>query len=323
MVTSGRRVDLPTPSDFEQALGAVRAHLTPTPLVPSPVLPGTYLKLECLTPAGSFKIRGALAALSALTEDQRAAGVVTASAGNHALGVVHAAELLGVTATVVVPETASPAKVAKLRRLGANLIQEGADYDAAEAHALALAEHGGYFLSPYNDPHVIAGQATIGPELRAVLAGPLTVIAPVGGGGLLAGLSLWAADETDVSIIGVESAASRGLSAAVRAGEVVTVPVGPTLADGLAGNLEPGSITASIVAQHIDRHAVTLTAVSEDELTAAIRYLVTEHGLVVEGSGAAGLAALMTGRLTVSGPTVVIITGRNIALPTFVEALTG
>lgn len=317
MVTSVRRVAAPTPADFEHALTAVRAQLPPTPLVPSPILPGAYLKLECLGPAGSFKIRGALAALAALTPDQRERGVVTASAGNHALGVVHAAALLGIEVAVVVPETASEAKVDKLRRLGAHLIQAGADYDAAEAHALALAEQGGHFLSPYNDPHVIAGQATIGPELRALLDGPLTVIAPVGGGGLLAGLSSWAAGETAVTVIGVESAASRGLSAAVRAGGVVTVPVGPTLADGLAGNLEPGSVTASIVAGH----DVTLTAVSEPELTTAIRYLAAEHGLVVEGSGAAGVAALMAGRVRPSGQTVVIVTGRNIALPAFVEAL--
>jgi len=311
-----RHVDPPTPADFEHALSVVREHLAPTPLVPSPVAPATFLKLDCLTPAGSFKLRGALAALAALTDEQRAAGVVTA--GNHALGVLHAAAVVGVNATVVVPKTASAAKVSKLRRLGGQLIEYGDDYDAAEAHALSLAEESGYFLSAYNDPHIIAGQATIGPEIRAFLNGPLTVVAPVGGGGLLAGLSLWAAADGDVSIIGVESAASQGLSAAVAAGEVVTVPVGPTLADGLAGNLEPGSITPAIVAAQ----KATLTTVDEAEIRTAIRYLAEEHGLVVEGSGAAGLAAVQAGKVPSDGPTVVIITGRNIATQTFVEVLT-
>jgi threonine dehydratase len=313
-----RRVDPPTPSDFEHALSVVTEHLAPTPLVPSPVAPATFLKLDCLTPAGSFKLRGALAALAALTDGQRAAGVVTASAGNHALGVLYAAAELGVNATVVVPRTASAAKVSKLRRLGGQLIEYGDDYDAAEAHALSLAAESGYFLSAYNDPHIIAGQATMGPEIRAVLDGPLTVVAPVGGGGLLAGLSLWAAAEGNVSVVGVESAASQGLSAAVAAGEVVTVPVGPTLADGLAGNLEPGSITPAIVAAQ----KATLTTVDEAEIRTAIRYLAEEHGLVVEGSGAAGLAAVQAGKVPSDVPTVVIITGRNIATPTFAEVLT-
>jgi threonine dehydratase len=315
--TPVRSVELPTASDLDQALRAVREHLAPTPLLPSPVAPDTYLKLECLTPAGSFKIRGALAALAALTDEERAAGVITASAGNHALGVLHAAAVLGVDATVVVPRTASSAKVSKLRRLGGHLIEAGEDYDEAEAHALSLARRAGHYLSPYNDPQVIAGQATIGPEIRAVLDGPLTVIAPVGGGGLLAGLSLWAVTEEGVDVVGVESAASLGLSAAVDAGEIVTVPVGPTLADGLAGNLEPGSITPSIIADH----AAVLTSVDEAEIRTAIRYLAEEHGLVVEGSGAVGLAAVLAGKVTVTGPAVVVITGRNIAMPTFAEVL--
>ena len=309
-----RIVDRPTPSDFDLALAAVHAHLQPTPIVPTD---GGFLKLECLSPAGSFKIRGALAALTALPDEARRAGVVTASAGNHALGVLHAAALLGVEATVVVPETASAAKVGMLKRLGGTLVQYGENYDAAEQHALGLAAGGATFLSAYNDPHVIAGQATIGPELRSAVEGPMTVVVPAGGGGLLAGLALWAAGEPDVTIIGVETAASRGLSVAVEAGKVVPVEVGPTLADGLAGNLEPGSVTATIVAAQM----TPLVAVDEREIRAGIRFLAEQHGLVVEGSGAAAVAAQLAGKVPSGAPFVHIVSGRNIAVPTFLDVL--
>lgn len=309
-----RMVDWPTPTDFDQASAAVREHLRPTPVVATV---GGFLKLECLQPGGSFKIRGAVAALSVLHDEARQVGVVTASAGNHALGVLHAARILGVRATVVVPTTASPAKVAKLQRLGGDLVQYGDDYDAAEQHALELADEGPLYVSPYNDPRVIAGQATIGPELRDVLDGPMTVVAPVGGGGLLAGMALWAATQPDVTVIGVESAASRAVSTAMRAGELVTVEVGPTLADGLAGNLEPGSVTPAIA----QAQGVTVTAVDEDEIRAAIRCLAQEHGLVVEGSGAVGVAARLAGKLPTGTPVVHLVTGRNIALPTLLDVL--
>jgi threonine dehydratase len=305
-----RIVEQPTPSDFDLALDAVREHLRPTPLIPTE---GGFLKLECLQPGGSFKIRGAVAALSAL----RGAAVVTASAGNHALGVLHAAALLGIDATVVVPTTASPAKVAKLQRLGVKLIQYGDDYDAAERYALQLADEGATYVSPYNDPHVIAGQATIGPELRSAVDGPFTVVAGVGGGGLVAGLALWAATEPEVIVVGVECAASQAVSTAVRAGELVPVEVGPTLADGLAGNLEPGSITPAILAQQ----ETTLAAVSEEEIREAIRYLAVEHGLIVEGSGAVGVAAQLAGKLPSAAPLVHVLTGRNIALPILRDVL--
>jgi threonine dehydratase len=312
-----RPVAPPTPADLERARAVVAEHLRPTPLVDTGAAPGALLKLESWQPTGAFKVRGALAALSALPEEVRARGVVAASAGNHALGVAFAAARLGVAATIVVPATASAAKVAALERFPVRLVQHGDDYDAAERHALALAAEGFHYLSGYNDPHVIAGQATIGPELRAHLDGPLTVVAPAGGGGLSSGLGLWAAGEQDVRVVAVEAEASRALSASVAAGRVVEVPVGPTLADGLAGNLEPGSITPALVAAHV--HA--FTSVTEDEIRAAMRYLATDHGLVAEASGAVPVAALLTGKVPVHGRAVAVVTGRNIALPTLAAAL--
>jgi threonine dehydratase len=313
-----RAVAPPTEADLERARAVVAAQLEPTPVVELELpegLGGVLAKLECLQPTGSFKVRGALAALAAHAAD--GARVVTASAGNHALGVVLAARRLGVDATVVVPATASPAKLAALRRLGGRVVEHGDGYDQAERHALRLAGDGAVYVSAYNDPHVIAGQATCPFELGEQVGGELTVVVPAGGGGLLAGVALWAARRQGASVVGVEAAASRALSAAVEAGRVVEVPVSATLADGLAGNLEPGSVTPELVRGRVRAFA----AVGEAEIEAAIRFLATGCGLVVEGAGAVGVAALMAGSVPVRGRAVVLLTGRNIAAATLARIL--
>ena len=216
------------------------------------------LKLDSLQPTGSFKVRGAIAACSALPAGSR---IVTASAGNHALGTAWASAKLGVPATVVVAETASSAKREALARLPVELIVYGQDYDTAEAFALTLAtdpDRQATYVSPYNDPQVIAGQSTLLDELLAQMPGdrnrPLTIVAAVGGGGLVSGLSmraheLWTEDRP-IRIIGVEAAASLAVSAAVKAGDTYEVPIGDTIADGLSGNLEPGSITVGLIAEY-------------------------------------------------------------------------
>lgn len=319
-LTSIERV-VPTPSvaDLHQAAAAVRSYLDATPLVATTAADGALLKLECWQPTGSFKVRGAIAALAALPEHARRAGVVAASAGNHGLGIAYAAMLAGIAATVVIPATASPAKVDALRRFGINLVQHGDGYEAAEAHALDLAARGATYVSAYNDTHVIAGQASIGFELDEQINDPLTVITPVGGGGLAAGLTLWAAGHSNVRVVGVEAEASRAVSAAAAAGQTITVPVGATLADGLAGNIEPGSITPMILASH----DTAMIAVSESEIRHAMRFLAAQHGLVAEGSGAVAVAALLAGKIEVAGRAVALVTGRNIALPTFAGAIGG
>ncbi len=304
-----RAVRLPDAADLAAALDVVRAHLAPTPLVHAPELgERVHLKLETEQPTGAFKVRGALAALAALPAGERA---VTPSAGNHGLGMAWAAGRLGRRATIVCAENASPAKVAALRALGADLVLHGASYDEAEAHALTLA---GTFVSGYNDRHVIAGQATIGTELPD---GPLCVVTPAGGGGLTSGLVAWARARGDARIVGVETDRSRALSAAVCAGEVVPVEVEDTLADGLAGNLEAASATVEGAA------GAQLIAVSEAELRAAMRAMVRHHGRVVEGAAAVAYAAVATGRASTRGDEtlVVLLTGRNVALPVLAEVL--
>ncbi len=310
-----RPVRTPDPDDLELAWQTVHSVLEPTPLVSSPLATGGSLKLETFQPTGAFKVRGGLAGVSALQRGQRA---VTASAGNHGLGVAWASARLGRQATIVVPEHSSAAKLAALRTYPIELVEHGADYEAAEKYALELAAMETVsFVSAYNDPSVIAGQATIGRELDTQAPGELTVVVPVGGGGLLAGLALWARSRPGVRLAGVESSESRGISAAVAAGHIVHVPVGDTIADGLAGNLESGSVTVGLVS------GAQLVAVDDDELRAAMRWLFANHGLVSEGSGAAGVAAVLNGKIDVAGRLVVVVTGRNIAADRFAQILQG
>ena len=310
---SVRQVAAPSARDLEAAWEVVRARLAPTPLVPAPGLgERVHLKLETLQPTGSFKVRGALAALARAGRDEP---VVMASAGNAGLGVAWAASVLGARATVVVAETASPAKVAALQALPVTLVQHGDDYDGAEAHALSL---GDAYLSSYNDTGVIAGQSTIGRELDAQLPGPVTVVAPLGGGSLASGLGLWAAGRAGARVVAVEAERSPALSTALAAGAITPVTVGDTLADGLAGNLEPGSVTFPLVRDHV----AAISQVSEAEIEEAIRFLARAHGIVAEGAGATAAAAVLAGRVEPGDePLVVVVSGRNIALPRLAAVL--
>jgi threonine dehydratase len=312
--TTPRSVRVPTVADLGPAWTVVSRHLPPTPVdVPSegeePIL-----KMESLQPTGSFKVRGALNALGRLDPG---VPVVTASAGNHGLGVAYAARLLGRRATVVVSTKASPAKTRRLRALGIDLVQVGETFDEAEGHALGLARQGAYYMSGYNDPDVIAGQATIGFELDQQLDGELTVVCSIGGGGLASGLGLWASTRPHTRIIGVEADASTAVSATVRAGHDVTVEIGDTLADGMAGNIEPGCVTPGLIASHVSE----LITVDEEEIRAGMRYLVAERGYVAEGAGATAVAAIIAGKVASQGRTVAIVSGRNVTMPTLASVL--
>lgn len=316
-----RAVAAPGAAELAAAREAVSARLAPTPLVRAPGLgDDVWLKLESLQPTGAFKVRGALAALSALPATE---AVVTASAGNHGLGVAWAATALGRRATVVVPENASPAKLAALERFDVALERVGSSYDDAEAHALALAAQGAVYVSPYNDPRVIAGQATIGAEIDAVL-GPLedlTVVAPLGGGGLASGLGLWSSARPGgrARVVAVEAEHSQAFRTALDAGAITPFAPEPTIADGLGGNLEPGSVTFDLVRDHVD----AVLASPEPGIEDAIRVLASAAGVVAEGAAACAAAAVLAGRVGASGPVVLVITGRNIARARLAEVLGG
>ena len=307
-----REVTVPTADDLGAARELVAAHLAPTPLIASPRL-GAHLKLESVQPVGAFKVRGALTGLARVPEDER---IVTASTGNHALGVAWAAARLGRTATIVVPESTAAGKLDKLRALGADLVVQGRDYDAAEQHALSL---GGHFLSPCNDTGVIAGQATVAAEIGAQLDGPLCLVVPIGGGGLIGGTVLWAESRRDVRVVGVEAEASPGMSLAVAAGEAVVFEEKPTIADGVTGSIEPGAATIGLAAR-----AEAIVCLGEGEIRAAMRFLAAEHGLVTEGAGAVAVAAIRAGHAAPRTPderVVAIVTGRNIALDAFAAVI--
>jgi threonine dehydratase len=270
-----------------------------------------WLKLECFQRTGSFKLRGAVNALLLLDDAARARGVVTASAGNHGLGVARAARLVGCPATVVVADTASPAKIEALEHSGAELVRWGQTYDEAEAYALELAARQKRpFVSPYNDPAVVAGGGSVGLEIVAELPDVETVLVPAGGGGLLSGIGLAVhGRRPEIGVLGVQSVASPAIFAAHQAGRAITVPVEPSLADGLAGNIESTSITIDL----FRAHSREIVLVEEAEIAAAMRWLLEHEHVLVEGSAAVGVAAALTRRVAPDGPTAIVLSGRNVA----------
>jgi threonine dehydratase len=280
-----------------------------------------WLKLECFQATGSFKLRGALNALLGLDEAARRHGVVTASAGNHGLGVARAASLTGLPAVVVVPETASAAKVALLRGSGCEMILHGPDYDAAETHAIQLAEaRGATFVSAYDHPGVVAGGGTIALEVLEMLPETDVLVVPAGGGGLISGVALAAKSvRPSIRVYGVQSTASPSLHAAQAAGRQVPVPIEESLADGLAGNIASGSITVDLARRYVDE----VVLVSEAEIAVAMRSTLEHEHVLVEGAAAVAVAALETGRLPIAGRRIVLIlTGRNLA-PSVLRAVLG
>lgn len=298
---------MPTDGHLAAARHLVLAHLAVTEVADVEVEGGVHsLKLEGTQPTGSFKVRGALAALGHLQAQHASAHVVTCSAGNHGLGVAWAAPRVGVGATVVIPVSASPAKVAKLEASGIDLRLIGATYDEAEAAALELAdrEHA-TFLSPYNDQLVVAGQATVMAEVLGQRPDVDRVIVPVGGGGLLAG-TLLAAPE-GVQVVGVSVAHNQAFATLLAGGDLSKLDLRPTVADGLAGGIEADTMTLEVARVRSD--SLTMVAVDEDEILHAMA-AAWRGGHVIEGSAAAALAVALR-----EGPrpgTVVVLTGSNV-----------
>ncbi|NTU79644.1 MAG: threonine/serine dehydratase [Chloroflexales bacterium] len=312
-----------TPADILVARRRIAGIAFPTPLEHSRPLSAytsaeVYLKLECAQVTGSFKVRGAASALRA---DEGRYPVVACSAGNHALGMAHAAAHAGVEVTLVLPKSASPAKLEALRRYPATVIQIGASYDEAEAAAVRMAhEERLRFISPYNHPDVIAGQGTLGAEILEQLPGAEVLVVSVGGGGLISGIGLWAkAMNPNIRIVGVQAESSAAMLASLQAGQIVPAPNLPTLADGLAGNLEPGSMTFPLAQRLVDM----LIAVSEPQIAAAMRWLLNEHHLVVEGASAVVVAALLNGLVAgLTGRKVVaLLCGRNVTTETLLSVM--
>jgi threonine dehydratase len=268
-----------------------------------------YLKLETLQPTFSYKIRGAWNAVLMLLERGVASNLVTASAGNHGRALAAAARDARLELRVYVPATAPRVKVSAIRATGAE-IRMAEDYDDAERQAQADARRSGAcYISPYSHPDVIAGAGTIGLELLENIPDIDTIVVPVGGGGLISGIAIATEGTT---VVGVEAQASSPFTQSLAAGRIVPISVGPTLADGLAGNLDPGSITFEIVKSRV--HGISV--VSEDEIRSAIRGMLNEERLVVEGAAATAVAAVLSGGLKGRAPraqrVAVVLSGANI-----------
>jgi threonine dehydratase len=319
----------PSLADIVAARRRIGPHVRRTPLVTADWLARrrgetVRLKLESLQATHSFKLRGALNAVMALLARGNGAArptIVTASAGNHGCAIAHAAARNGLDAVVFVPRSTPRTKADAIRRLGATLRAEAASYDDAEreARALAAAGHGRY-ISPYNDADVIAGAGTIALELLDEAPETGRIVVPIGGGGLASGVAIAAkAIAPEIEIVGVEVSASPVFHTSLAAGRVSPIAVGETLADGLAGNLDAGTMTFDIVRRLVDR----LVLVGEAELAYGLRALVEHEHLVAEGAGAVAVAAVLAGRMDppARGETAIVVSGANIDVDVLARVL--
>ncbi|MCX8185799.1 MAG: threonine ammonia-lyase [Sulfolobales archaeon] len=269
-----------------------------------------FLKYENLQKTGSFKVRGALYKVSKLGRSVK--GVVTASAGNHAQGVAYAASSLGLPSVVVMPESASTPKVQATEGYGAEVILYGKVYDDAYQKALEIREARGYeFIHAFNDVEVIGGQGTIGLEIINQISDFDIVIVPVGGGGLISGIaSAIKAKKPQVKVIGVEPEAAPKMLLSLSSGKPISIEPKPTIADGLVAKT-PGEITFEVVSNLVDE----IVTVSEEEISEAIYITLERQKTLVEGAGAVGVAALISGKANVKGKKVVaVLSGGNIDL---------
>jgi threonine dehydratase len=302
------------PDDVVAARELLLDVISPTPLLYSRVLSErvggpVYLKCENLQRTGSFKVRGAYTRIARLSDAERARGVVAASAGNHAQGVAFAAGLLGTKATVMMPERAPLPKVEATRGYGASVILHGSSVEDALEEALRFAERtGAVFIHPFDHPDIVAGQGTLGFEIIEQCPAVRTILVPVGGGGLAAGITVAAQSlDPDVQIVGVQAAAVPGVVASLSAGHPVQVIGKPTMADGIAVQ-RPGNIPFAILAGARDR----MVTVSEAALARALLLCLERAKQVVEPSGAAGVAALLDTDAEFEPPIVAVLSGGNI-----------
>ncbi|MFC1463449.1 MAG: threonine ammonia-lyase [Candidatus Brachytrichaceae bacterium NZ_4S206] len=305
-----------TLADIYAAQQVLRDQLILTPVLPELRLTRVlgvrvFLKAESLQRAGSFKIRGAYNKISRLSEEERKRGVIAASAGNHAQGVALAARIFGIPATIVMPEYAPLTKVVSTRDLGAEVILHGATFDDAGTFAREQQQARGLtFVHAFDDPLVIAGQGTIGLEIMAALPELTTLLVPIGGGGLISGIAIAVkALKPNVRIIGVQSAACAPVRASLAAGQVVTATSANTIADGIAVK-RPAELTLRYIRELVD----DVVEVSDDEIARGIAHCAQYARLVVEGAGAAGVAALLARKVDVHSDDVIcaVLCGGNI-----------
>ena len=259
---------------------------------------------------GSFKLRGAYYKISQLTEEQKKAGIIACSAGNHAQGVALAATKMGIRSVVCMPDGAPISKVEATKRLGAEVVLVKGAYDDAYAKAVQLQEEtGATFIHPFDDDEVIAGQGTIGLEILEQLSDVDAVVVPIGGGGLISGVAYAVKNlNPNIKVYGVQAALAPSMKNSWESGEAVTLDTVSTFADGIAVK-HPGDTTYALVKQYVDE----IVTVEEDEIAAAILALIEKQKLITEGAGAVAVAAALFGKLPLAGKKVVcLLSGGNI-----------
>lgn len=304
--------------EVELADELIRECIRETPLEKSPRLSresgGTVLlKLENMQVTGSFKARGAFSKLLSLDKAQRSAGVVTASTGNHAMAMLHAMKLIEVPGEVWISDKASPSKIEALRSRGANLRIIDIDPGAVEVLAREEAGHTGRtYISPYNDLQVIGGQGTVAAELVRQELGLNAVFVPVGGGGLISGIAGYLSKVAHKTlVIGCQPANAPLMTHSVKYGKLIEIPFSPTLSDATAGFIEPGSVTFPICTEHV-QDWITVT---EEEIAAAVRLIIEEHSMLIEGAAALTVAAFLKTRERWRGKSVaLVLSGSHISV---------
>jgi threonine dehydratase len=322
-----KNISLDFRKGIERAYARIQSEIIRTALENSPGLSlvsgaRTYLKWENKQRTGSFKFRGALNKLRSLSPEDRDKGVVSASTGNHGLGLSLAARMEGVGLVLVLPMNVCIEKRRRLEESGAEIILHGESCDRAEHWARHLAEESGrVYVSPYNDPEVIFGQGTIGLEILQDLAATEAALVPVGGGGLVAGIAGYLKSVNNrISVFGVEPERSAFMAASLCAGKIVKIREEETIAEAVAGGIEPGSITFPLCQALLDG----LIKVGESLIWEAMCLLYDKHGQTVEGAGALALAGMLDQSGLLSRKrTVLIVSGGNISTESFREAVSG
>lgn len=313
------------PAHAVLAANRIKSYIRETPLDYSPYFSeltgaNVYLKLENLQYTGSFKLRGAFNKLLTLSEEDRARGGVSASSGNHGAAIAYAMNELGVSGPIFVPEQTSSTKVDAIKRSGGDVRFFGTDGLDTETHAREFAaENGMVYLSPYNDPDVIAGQGTCGVEIAQQLSDIDAVFIAVGGGGLISGVGAFLKSVNPaMSVVSCQPAASAVMTESIKAGKIIDLPSEPTLSDGTAGGIEADAITFDMCRDITDEFVV----VSEDQIAEAMRGLIDAHHLLPEGAAGVALAGLLaSGDKYRDKNVVVVICGGNVSRETLKKVI--
>ena len=313
--------DQPTLKDIRAAAQAIAGIAQRTPLVQSTFAGEVLLKLESLQPIGAFKLRGALNAMSKLDDAQKARGVTCASTGNHGRAVAYAAKRQGIHATVCLSNLVPDVKANAIEALGAEVRRCGATQDDAEREVRRLvAEEGFVDIPPFDHPDVIAGQGTIGLELLEDRPDLETLIVPMSGGGLIAGIALAAKSiKPAIRVIGVTMDRGAAMAESMAAGKLVDVDELPTLADSLSGGIPGNRYTFSLCRELVDEAVL----VTEQEIYRGMATLLLQEGLVAEGGAAVGYAAVLAGKIEPAGPTAIVISGRNVDMTRLCDIAAG